>query len=28
VLDFEGYQDMRHGDVIECFEVEHVRRTL
>ncbi|MET0156695.1 MAG: translation initiation factor IF-2 [Methyloceanibacter sp.] len=25
---FEGYQDMRKGDVIECFEVEHVRRTL
>jgi translation initiation factor IF-2 len=25
---FEGYQDMRVGDVIECFEVEHVRRTL
>ena len=25
---FEGYQDMRQGDVIECFEVEHVRRTL
>jgi translation initiation factor IF-2 len=25
---FEGYQDMRQGDVIECFEVEHVQRTL
>src|SRR6476660_1550221 len=25
---FEGYQDMRQGDVIECFEVEHVRLTL
>src|SRR5262245_1775055 len=25
---FEGYQDMRQGDAIECFEVEHVRRTL
>ncbi len=25
---FEGYQDMRQGDVIECFEVEHVLRTL
>jgi translation initiation factor IF-2 len=25
---FEGYQDMRKGDVIECFEVEHVQRTL
>jgi translation initiation factor IF-2 len=25
---FEGYQDMRQGDVIECFEIEHVKRTL
>ena len=25
---FEGYQDMRAGDVIECFEVEHVKRSL
>ena len=25
---FEGYQDMRQADVIECFEVEHVTRTL
>ena len=25
---FEGYQDMRQGDVIECFQVEHVQRTL
>ncbi len=25
---FEGYQDMRAGDVIECFEVEHIQRTL
>ncbi|HVQ11550.1 MAG TPA: EF-Tu/IF-2/RF-3 family GTPase, partial [Methyloceanibacter sp.] len=25
---FEGYQDMRAGDVIECFEVEHVQRSL
>ncbi|HEX9753130.1 MAG TPA: translation initiation factor IF-2, partial [Methyloceanibacter sp.] len=25
---FEGYQDMRPADVIECFEVEHVQRTL
>jgi translation initiation factor IF-2 len=25
---FEGYQDMRQGDVIECFEVEHVKRSL
>ncbi|HET7447446.1 MAG TPA: translation initiation factor IF-2 [Methyloceanibacter sp.] len=25
---FEGYQDMRVGDVIECFQVEHVQRTL
>jgi translation initiation factor IF-2 len=25
---FEGYQDMRQGDVIECFQVEHVQRSL
>jgi len=25
---FENYQDMRLGDVIECFQVEHVQRTL
>jgi len=25
---FESYQDMRQGDVIECFQVEHVQRTL
>jgi translation initiation factor IF-2 len=25
---FEGYQDMRQGDVIECFDVEHVQRSL
>jgi translation initiation factor IF-2 len=25
---FENFQDMRQGDVIECFEVEHVQRTL
>jgi translation initiation factor IF-2 len=25
---FEGYQDMRQGDVIECFQVEQVKRTL
>jgi translation initiation factor IF-2 len=25
---FEGYQDMRVGDVIECFTVEQVKRTL
>jgi translation initiation factor IF-2 len=25
---FEGYQDMRVGDVIECFRVETVKRTL
>ncbi|MEE8632920.1 MAG: translation initiation factor IF-2, partial [Methyloceanibacter sp.] len=25
---FESYQDMRKGDVIECFEVEHIERTL
>jgi translation initiation factor IF-2 len=25
---FENYQDMRVGDVIECFRVESVKRTL
>ena len=25
---FENYQDMRVGDIIECFQVEHVQRTL
>ena len=27
-MSFENYQDMREGDVIECFQVEHVQRTL
>jgi translation initiation factor IF-2 len=25
---FENFQDMRQGDIIECFQVEHVQRTL
>jgi translation initiation factor IF-2 len=25
---FENYQDMKAGDVIECFRVETVQRTL
>ena len=25
---FENYQDMRKGDVIECFHVEEIKRTL
>jgi translation initiation factor IF-2 len=25
---FEGYQDMRAGDVIECFRVEKIQRKL
>jgi translation initiation factor IF-2 len=25
---FENYQDMRVGDVIECFRVEHIERSL
>jgi translation initiation factor IF-2 len=25
---FEGYQDMRAGDTIECYRVEKVQRTL
>jgi translation initiation factor IF-2 len=27
-MSFENYQDLRVGDVIECFEVEEVARTL
>ncbi|MBL8572725.1 MAG: translation initiation factor IF-2 [Hyphomicrobiaceae bacterium] len=27
-MSFEAYQDMRAGDVIECFRVEHVARSL
>jgi len=25
---FEGYQDMRAGDIIECYRVEEIKRTL
>jgi translation initiation factor IF-2 len=25
---FQNYEDMRVGDVIECFRVEHITRTL
>ena len=25
---FENFQDLRAGDIIECFEVEHIARTL
>ena len=25
---FENYQDMQKGDVIECFDVEEIQRTL
>ena len=25
---FEGYQDMRVGDVIECYRVETIQRSL
>jgi len=25
---FENYQDMKAGDVIECYRVESVQRTL
>jgi translation initiation factor IF-2 len=25
---FERYEDMRVGDVIECYRVEHIARTL
>ena len=27
-MSFENYQDMRKGDVIECYNVEEIRRTL
>ncbi len=27
-MSFENYQDMREGDVIECYRVEQVQRTL
>ena len=27
-MSFENYQDMRPGDVIECYRVEEIRRTL
>ncbi|WP_439499709.1 translation initiation factor IF-2 [Bosea sp. (in: a-proteobacteria)] len=27
-MSFENYQDMRAGDVIECFRVEEIKRTL
>jgi translation initiation factor IF-2 len=25
---FENYEDLRAGDVIECFRVESIKRTL
>jgi translation initiation factor IF-2 len=25
---FENYQDMKAGDIIECYRVESVQRTL
>jgi translation initiation factor IF-2 len=25
---FENYEDIRAGDTIECFRVEHITRTL
>jgi translation initiation factor IF-2 len=27
-ISFENYQDMKVGDVIECYRVETVQRTL
>jgi translation initiation factor IF-2 len=27
-MSFENYQDMRPGDVIECYNVTEVQRTL
>jgi len=28
VMAFENYQDMKAGDIIECYRVETVQRTL
>jgi translation initiation factor IF-2 len=25
---FEGYQDLREGDLIECFDVQIIKRSL
>jgi translation initiation factor IF-2 len=25
---FENYQDMREGDIIECYRIEEIRRSL
>jgi translation initiation factor IF-2 len=25
---FENYQDMREGDIIECYRVQEIRRSL
>jgi translation initiation factor IF-2 len=25
---FENYEDIREGDLIECFEIEEVARTI
>jgi translation initiation factor IF-2 len=27
-MGFENYQDIKQGDVIECFDVEEVARSL
>jgi len=27
-MSFENYQDMRPGDVIECYRVETIQRSL
>jgi len=27
-MSFENYQDMRAGDVIECYRVEEIKRSL
>jgi len=27
-MSFENYQDMRQGDVIECYRVETIQRSL
>jgi translation initiation factor IF-2 len=27
-MGFENYHDLKQGDIIECFRVEEVKRTL
>jgi translation initiation factor IF-2 len=27
-MSFENYQDMRAGDIVECFRIEEIKRSL